>query len=162
MSRYFTTCPSPIGELIILSNGEAITAVDVDRRTGETTRRDDLPVLISAKNWLERYFAGNNPDPSELPVAPEGTAFQQTVWSLLRQIPYGKTVTYGSLAAKTAAILNKPRMSPQAIGGAVGRNPVLILIPCHRVLGADDKLTGFSAGIERKITLLELEKIPFK
>ena len=106
-------------------------------------------------NWLERYFHGENPV-IDFPILPEGTAFQRRVWSLLGTIPYGASTTYLQLARQLS-----PSMSPQAVGQAVGRNPIPIVIPCHRVLGANGKLTGYSGGIPAKIQLLELERIPY-
>lgn len=158
---YYTTYLSPIGELSIISNGDSITGIHFDYKISVEERRDDLPVLIVASQWLDCYFDRKNPDPKVLPLKPEGTPFQKLIWSMLAHIPYGETVSYGSLAAKAAAALGKPDMSAQAIGGAVGRNPIVIVIPCHRVLGAKGQLTGFSCGMDRKRYLLDLEKIPY-
>ena len=110
-----------------------------------------------AKAWLDAYFAGNAPSPAALPLRPEGTEFRRLIWGLLLEIPYGKTVTYGALAKRAAEILGKPRMSAQAVGQAVGRNPISILIPCHRVVGAGGQLTGYAGGLARKEYLLRLE-----
>ncbi len=107
---------------------------------------------LAAKAWLDDYFAGRKPDLHRLRLAPHGTAFQHQVWSALAAIPYGQTTTYGQLAAA----LNFK--SAQAIGSAVGKNPLSIIVPCHRVLGADGSLIGYAGGIERKAALLELEK----
>ena len=108
--------------------------------------------------WLDEYFAGR--DPGELPpVKVNGTAFQQLVWELLLKIPYGKTVTYRELARSIDAIKGSGRMSSLAVGGAVGKNPVSILIPCHRVVGTKGSLTGYAGGIDKKVRLLELEKV---
>lgn len=155
MTAYHHT---PIGWLAIDTDGANITAI---RCVPSDAPADDVPILRSAKAWLDRYFAGEQPDPDLLPLAPKGTPFQQLIWSLLVHIPYGQSVTYGALARQAALILGKSAMSAQAIGGAVGRNPILIAIPCHRVLGIDWKLTGFSAGIEKKIALLQIEGISF-
>lgn len=118
---------------------------------------EKLPVLRQAERWLDAYFAGQAPQ-IDFALAPAGTVFQKQVWNLLRQIPYGQTVSYGQLAREAAALQGKSRMSAQAVGGAVGHNPIAILIPCHRVLGADGSLTGYAGGLERKRKLLELEK----
>ena len=118
--------------------------------------------LLAARDWLDRYFAGRCPPPpapEELPLAPQGSAFRQCVWRLLCQVPYGSTTTYGALAAQAAAQLGRPRLSAQAVGGAVGHNPVSILIPCHRVVGTNGSLIGYAGGIEKKIKLLALEKV---
>ena len=114
-------------------------------------------VLADAARWLDVYFSGREPDFTP-PLHPEGTPFQRAVWELLGQIPYGETTTYGALAKTLAARGGLVSMSAQAVGGAVGHNPVSIIIPCHRVVGADGSLTGYAGGVERKIALLRLEK----
>jgi methylated-DNA-[protein]-cysteine S-methyltransferase len=114
------------------------------------------PVLDAAQAWLEDYFVGKRPEPARLPLNPKGTEFQKAVWRLLLEIPYGQVTTYGALAAKLAQERGG-RMSAQAIGGAVGRNPISIIIPCHRVIGADGRLTGYAGGLWRKEALLRLE-----
>ena len=119
------------------------------------------PVLALAVRWLDRYFAGEAPEPGELPLEPEGTAFRKLVWELLLRIPYGTSVTYGALAAQAALVLGREQMSAQAIGGAVGANPIAIVIPCHRCLGAGQRLTGYAGGLHLKRKLLELEKIGY-
>ena len=106
--------------------------------------------------WLERYFAGKAPE-LDVPLRPDGTAFQRAVWELLREIPYGETISYGELAAALAERSGRP-CPARAVGGAVGRNPVSILVPCHRVVGADGSLTGYAGGTERKRKLLEIER----
>ena len=116
--------------------------------------------LNAAARWLDRYFAGESLPPpcgGRLALAPEGTAFQRRVWRLLCSIPYGQTTTYGALAAQVAAELGRPRFSAQAVGGAVGRNPIALLIPCHRVVGANGSLTGYAGGLDRKAWLLRQE-----
>lgn len=162
MSTYYSRFPSPIGELTILSDGEAVTGIHFDYTVQDELPGDGLSPIQDAAQWLTRYFAGEKPDPGELTLRPEGTAFQRLVWSMLLKIPYGSSVTYGALAREAAAAQGRPKMSAQAIGGAVGRNPIVIAIPCHRVLGTGNRLTGFSAGIERKIHLLRIEGIPFQ
>lgn len=109
------------------------------------------------RRWLDRYFAGERPEPGELRLAPKGSAFARQVWELLLEIPYGETVTYGQLARELANRRGLERMSAQAVGGAVGHNPISIIIPCHRVLGAKGQLTGYAGGLEIKRRLLELE-----
>ena len=120
------------------------------------------PILARTARWLDRYFAGAAPAPAELPLSPEGTAFQRCIWSLLVKIPYGQSRTYGDLAAEAALLLGKERMSAQAVGQAVGANPISIIIPCHRILGAGGRLTGYAGGLTLKRRLLELERIPYR
>jgi len=115
----------------------------------------DYPVFVSLGSWLKEYFAGSIPA-TEVPLSPKGTAFQEAVWKLLLKIPYGKTTSYGAIAALLAGAGKKA--PSQAVGGAVGHNPISLLIPCHRVLGADGSLTGYAGGLEKKRALLELEK----
>jgi len=125
-----------------------------DLESGGTGR--PLPALEEAKGWLERYFAGRAPG-SVPPLHLVGTPFQLQVWELLRAVPYGQTVTYGALAARLAEQRGVVHMSAQAVGGAVGHNPISILVPCHRVVGTNGSLTGYAGGIERKEALLRLE-----
>jgi methylated-DNA-[protein]-cysteine S-methyltransferase len=117
----------------------------------------DSPVLAGLRLWLDGYFAG---EAREIPfaMAPDGSEFRQTVWRLLREIPYGATTTYGAIAKQIAAELDRGRFSAQAVGGAVGHNPISILIPCHRVLGSNGSLTGYAGGLDKKQALLELEQ----
>ncbi len=115
--------------------------------------------LDEAVAWLDAYFAGEQPPLDALTLAPEGSRFRQVVWQLLCQIPYGQVTTYGQLAKEAAKRLGKQRMSAQATGGAVGHNPISIIIPCHRVVGADGSLTGYAGGIDKKIALLEHEGV---
>jgi methylated-DNA-[protein]-cysteine S-methyltransferase len=117
------------------------------------------PLLVALRSWLKGYFSGMNSE-LDLPLAPRGTPFQQAVWKILLRIPRGATITYGEIARKVAEEMGRPHMSAQAVGGAVGRNPIAILIPCHRVVGADGSLTGYAGGLEKKRALLRLEGIP--
>ncbi|WP_302816269.1 methylated-DNA--[protein]-cysteine S-methyltransferase [Selenomonas flueggei] len=149
---------SPLGRIVLMSDGTALTELDfaegVPKASAVHTQKD-LPVFREVCRWLDVYFAGR--DPGALPpLAPHGTAFQQAVWNILRGIPYGTTTTYGGIAARIAAARGG-RMSAQAVGGAVGRNPISILIPCHRVIGTDGSLTGYAGGLDKKEYLLELE-----
>lgn len=157
---YTTRYSSPLGKIILVSNGTALTELDFaeDVSAALATRtQKDLPVFEEVSRWLDAYFAGR--DPGALPpLAPHGTAFQQAVWKILRRIPYGTTTTYGRIAAHIAAARGG-RMSAQAVGGAVGRNPISILIPCHRVIGADGSLTGYAGGLDKKEALLRLEGV---
>lgn len=124
----------------------------------EDSRVDSAFILARAKQWLDQYFAGIEPN-EQVPLHLIGTDFQQEVWSILLSIPYGQTSTYGDIAKRIANKRGITRMSAQAVGGAVGHNPISIIVPCHRVLGSDGSLTGYAGGIERKISLLSLEGI---
>ena len=161
---YSTTCLSPIGVITLASDGDHLVGLWMEGQKYHGASipepmipKDDIPVFTVTKSWLDRYFAGEKPSASELPLAPIGGVFRQSVWNILREIPYGEIITYGEIAKKMAARLGRKSMSSQAVGGAVGHNPISIIIPCHRVVGSDGSLTGFSAGVETKIKLLELE-----
>ena len=156
---YQTVYPSPLGEITLVCDEEALISLSLPGQKGfaHAAECGEHPILTQAKTWLDAYFAGNAPSPAALPLRPEGTAFRRLIWSLLLEIPYGKTVTYGDLAKRAAEILGKPRMSAQAVGQAVGANPIAVIIPCHRVVGADGKLTGYDGGIHYKKALLQLE-----
>jgi methylated-DNA-[protein]-cysteine S-methyltransferase len=117
-----------------------------------------LPVFEETCRWLDVYFAGGVPDFTP-PLALHGTPFRKAVWEILLTIPYGKTMTYGEIAARIAEQRGRQRLSAQAVGGAVGHNPVAIIVPCHRVIGADGSLTGYAAGLDKKHLLLQLEQI---
>ena len=148
---------SPLGTLTIAAENDALTALVIEGQKYEALhlagegRERETPVLRAAKRWLDRHFAGERPDPAELPLSPKGTAFQQRIWRELLQITYGQTESYGSLAARLGS-------SARAVGSAVGRNPISLIIPCHRVLGADGSLGGYAGGLENKMKLLRLEK----
>ena len=119
------------------------------------TRKDDLPIFEDVKNWFDDYFKGLNPE-INFKLNPQGTEFRLKVWKILSEISYGETLTYGEIASMIS-----DTMSAQAVGGAVGHNPIAILIPCHRVLGSNGKLTGYAGGLDKKIELLKLENIKF-
>lgn len=165
---YSTTYSSPIGTITLACNeeGNSLVGLWMERQKyhGDTIhesmiKSDDILLFDTTKKWLERYFAGKNPNVDELPLAPSGSEFRQGVWNILRQIPYGEVITYGDIAKKMAESMGKKSMSSQAVGGAVGHNPISIIIPCHRVVGSNGSLTGFSGGIQMKIKLLELEGV---
>ena len=149
--KYFagTLTPEHIEELAQIGFPEALASTPGQN---EPTR-----ILALAIQWLDLYFSGKNPDFTP-PVHLEGTKFQLSVWKLLQQIPYGETISYGELAKKIAKEKGISRMSAQAVGGAVGHNPVSIFVPCHRVVGTNGSLTGYAGGIQRKMELLTLEK----
>ena len=155
---------SPVGRLLLAAEGERLCGLWIEGQkyfaatlTGPTEERPDLPVFEDAARWLGAYFAGQKPDPNQLPLAPQGSAFRRVIWALLCEIPCGALTTYGDLAAKAAARLGRVRLSAQAVGGAVGHNPISIIIPCHRVVGADGSLTGYAGGLAVKRQLLALE-----
>lgn len=157
---YFTTVPSPLGELT-LAGEEALCGLWLPGQKyfgggilDAAVRRDDLPLFSLAEGWLERYFRGERPSPHELPLRPVGSGFRQAVWRQLLDIPYGRTTTYGKLAEA----LDR-KTSPRAVGGAVGHNPISIIIPCHRVVGSGGSLTGYAGGLAAKKKLLALEGI---
>lgn len=157
---YSTDYTSPIGEMLIVSDGKAVCGVWFYGQKHfpsfeNIIRKDDLAIFRDVKDWLDRYFDGENPKIT-FALNPQGTPFRQKVWKILSEIPYGETSTYGEIASRIS-----PTMSARAVGGAVGHNPISILIPCHRVLGANGKMTGYAAGIDRKVELLKLEKIFF-
>lgn len=156
---YKTVYPSPLGEILLICDESHLLHLSLPGQRGFDRAAENRmhPVLAQANAWLDSYFAGDAPSPALLPLAPEGTPFRRLVWELLLQIPHGQTVTYGELAKQAAALLGKPRMSAQAVGQAVGANPISIVIPCHRVLGSGGRLTGYNGGIHHKKALLELE-----
>ena len=155
----WTVMDSPVGELRIVERDGAVTAIEFapfrppsdGRPLGE--RDDDHPVLVEAVRQLTAYFARDLKE-FDLPLAPHGTDFQQRVWKQLLEIGYGETASYGQIAAPP----RHTNAASRAVGLANGRNPIPIVIPCHRVIGADGSLTGYAGGMERKQTLLELEQ----
>ena len=163
---YKTTYESPIGGLTLASNEDYLVGVWTENQKyfgatllEEPAEKADLPLFDTVRLWLDRYFAGEKPAISQLPMAPIGSEFRQTVWGILCQIPYGETATYGEIAKEAAQRLGRPRMSAQAVGGAVGHNPISIIIPCHRVVGSNGSLTGYAGGIGKKVWLLSHEGV---
>ena len=176
---YTTTYPSPVGLLTLASDGtnlcglwlegqkyfggSILTAASHEeireRQDGTSAGKPgkELPIFSMTIDWLDRYFSGKKPLPSELPLAPSGGEFRKLVWELLCEIPYGEVTTYGALAKKAAAKLGLASMSGQAVGGAVSHNPISIIIPCHRVVGSNGSLTGYAGGLDVKRALLDLE-----
>ena len=154
---------SPLGGILLAADEIGLTGLWFD---GEKYFADHLPsehteretqILVEVKRWLDIYFAGKEPDFLP-PLHPIGSAFRQSVWELLLQIPSGKTTTYGEIARQLAEKRKLPRMSAQAVGGAVGHNEISIIIPCHRVVGTNGSLTGYAGGIDKKVKLLKLER----
>ena len=163
---YSTNYLSPVGTITLACDGNKLIGLwnEEQKYHGNTlfkgmVEKNDMPVFSVVKKWLDSYFAGEKPDISELPLAPVGGEFRQEVWSILCEIPYGEVITYGDIAKKMAVKMNKKSMSSQAVGGAVGHNPISIIIPCHRVVGSNGSLTGYAGGIDKKIKLLELEGV---
>jgi len=153
---YTCKIPSPVGVITASNDGESITGLWLEEQKyfgaglpSDIAENGSLPVFDSLRKWLNIYFAGKEPDFMP-PLAPEGSVFRQNVWDILLQIPYGKTVTYGEIAKRLGG-------AARAVGGAVGHNPISILIPCHRVIGGSGNLTGYAGGVDQKIQLLKLE-----
>lgn len=156
---------SPLGGITAASDGENLVGLWLEGQryfcgtlSEPPVLKADLPVFLQTILWLDRYFSGEKPQPSDLPLCPSGSLFRRTVWRCLCEIPYGETVTYGAVAQKAATLLGRERLSAQAVGGAVGHNPISLIIPCHRVIGADGSLTGYAGGLDKKRWLLQWEK----
>ena len=153
---------SPLGEILLSAGEVGLTGLWFigQKHFAPFLRGDeqivDLPVFADTKRWLDAYFCGDKPE-STLRLHPIGTDFQQSVWRILLTIPYGATMTYGQIAEKLAAERGMSKISARAVGGAVGRNRISLIIPCHRVVGASGSLTGYAGGVERKVKLLQLE-----
>lgn len=153
---YFAEYLSPVGKLLVCSDGESLTGLWLDRAAPiDALSGVNVPVLQQTCQWLDCYFAGGRPQ-TTLPLAPKGTDFQRRVWQRLLEIPYGEVLTYGDIARELETETGR-RMSAQAVGGAVGSNPISIVIPCHRVVGAGGKLTGYAWGLGHKQWLLHHE-----
>lgn len=152
---FFTHYLSPIGPLLLVSDGSALTGLWMPTEhfsTEHCIQRDDLPLFQDVQVWLDGYFQGK-PAEFSFPLSPAGTPFQKRVWEILLTIPYGQTTSYGAIAKDLS-----PGMSAQAVGQAVGRNPISIIIPCHRVVGTKGQLTGYAGGLPIKTWLLRHEE----
>ncbi len=163
---YTSHYDSPIGALLLAERDGKLVGLWMEGQKyflgslqEESQERESSPVLRQAGLWLDRYFAGERPAISELPLAPVGSEFRKEVWQVLCEIPYGETTTYGEIARTLAARRGLDRMSAQAVGGAVGHNPISIIIPCHRVVGSNGSLTGYAGGLQKKIKLLTHEGV---
>ena len=162
--QYISHYVSPMGNILLAADDMGLTglwfegqkyfALSLDK---EHTERE-IPLFEKVKRWLAVYFSGKEPD-FTVPLHFTGTPFQKQVWEILCSIPYGRTTTYGEIASQVAAKRGLPHMSAQAVGGAVGHNPISIIVPCHRVVGTDGSLTGYAGGIDKKVRLLKLEGI---
>lgn len=158
--KYKANYPSPIGNLTLISDGTNLTHVILEKESyyqnikKEAKTNDNLEIFKQTKTWLDKYFNKENPNIDDLKLKLEGTPFQIKVWNVLKKVSYGQTVTYGFVAQKINS-----KTSARAVGGAIGHNPIPIIIPCHRVIGANNNLTGYTGGIDVKIKLLKLEGI---
>lgn len=165
--QYISHYASPVGNILLAADNTGLTglwfegqkyfALSLDKEHEEK----EIPLFEEVKQWLDIYFSGKEPD-FTVPLHFTGTAFQNEVWEILYTIPYGQTMTYGEIAKQIAVRKGLPHMSAQAVGGAVGHNEISIIVPCHRVVGADGSLTGYAGGIDKKIKLLQLEKADMK
>lgn len=157
---------SPIGTLVLAEKDGNLAGVWLEGQKyfmgalrDEPQKQAGAPVLQWTRQWLDAYFAGERPPISDLPLVPIGSEFRWAVWRRLCEIPYGETVTYGEIARETAARRGTERIPAQAVGGAVAHNPISIIIPCHRVVGANGSLTGYAGGLSKKIWLLTHEGV---
>ena len=154
---------SPLGEVRLRSDRESLIGlwfvgqVNDARKISDFEIQNDLPIFGLVESWLESYFSGKQTSIT-IPLKPKGTIFQQRVWQILQEIPYGETMTYGEIAQRIAKEKGVETFSAQAVGQAIGKNPISILIPCHRVLGKNGALTGYAGGVHRKEQLLQLER----
>lgn len=160
-----TTCyDSPLGKLTLAGKNNKLIGLWIEGQKhffenfkDKTKKNDDLVIFRKTEKWLDSYFNGENPSIENLDLNPQGTDFRLKVWKILEGIAYGEVVTYGDIAKKISY-----DMSSQAVGGAVGHNPISIIVPCHRVVGFDGKLTGYAGGLENKVKLLELEGVKIR
>lgn len=157
---------SPVGKLLLAEKEEKLAGIWMEGQKyflgsleKEEREEADTAVLQCTRKWLDRYFKGEKPSVDELALGPAGSEFQKAVWKILCQIPYGEVTTYGKIAQAIASAQGRSSMSAQAVGGAVGHNPISIVIPCHRVVGARGSLTGYAGGIDKKVKLLTLEGV---
>ncbi len=163
---YTSTYQSPIGNLLIASKDNKLVGLWMENQKyylsnfkEEIVEMENLEILVKTKKWLDRYFNGEKPKINELEISPIGSEFRKSVWEILKNIPYGEVITYNDIAKELAKQKGIKKMSAQAVGGAVGHNPISIIIPCHRVVGANGSLTGYAGGIKKKIYLLKHEKV---
>lgn len=161
--QYTSRYRSPLGEMLLAADETGVTGLwfagqkYFARHLDKEQVEKEIPLFTTVKQWLDVYFAGSEPD-FTVPLHFTGTAFQNEVWGILCAIPYGQTTTYSEIAKQLAARRGLPHMSARAVGGAVGHNPISILVPCHRVVGLGGHLTGYAGGLERKRCLLALEQ----
>lgn len=163
---YKSSYNAPMGRLTLVCNDQCLVGAWFENQKyymagiqAEDVIEQETSVLVSTKKWLDEYFAGRMPALITLPLAPQGSSFRKLVWHILCQIPYGQVRTYGEIAQQVALLQGKEHMSAQAVGGAIGHNPISIIIPCHRVIGTQGSLTGYAGGIDKKEALLAHEGI---
>ena len=165
--QYIHSYCSPMGDILLAADDAGLTGLWFEgqkyfaRTLDKEHEKREIPLFEKTKQWLDIYFSGKEPD-FTVPLHFTGTAFQNEVWEILCTIPYGQTMTYGEIAKRIAAQRGSPRMSAQAVGGAVGHNKISIIVPCHRVVGTNGSLTGYAGGIEKKVELLKLENVDMK
>lgn len=162
---YTSTYTSPIGDILLASQNNELIGLwfkgqkyYMNYLKEEIEEKNDEETLMKAKKWLDRYFKGEKPSIKELSLNPDGSEFRKKVWQILCEIPYGQTLTYKEIALKLAKENGLNSMSAQAVGSAVGHNLISIIIPCHRVIGSNGKLTGYAGGLDKKEYLLKLEQ----
>ncbi|HIS87565.1 MAG TPA: methylated-DNA--[protein]-cysteine S-methyltransferase [Candidatus Caccenecus avistercoris] len=162
---YTSTYTTPIGDVLLASKNNELIGLWFEGQkyylnsiNEEMQVKNEEEILKKTKNWLDRYFKGEKPSIKEIKINPIGSNFRKEVWKILCEIPYGSTITYKVIAEKIAKERGLKSMSAQAVGGAVGHNPISIIIPCHRVVGSDGKLTGYAGGLDKKEYLLKLEQ----
>ena len=162
---YISHYLSPLGDILLASKNNELIGLWFEGQkyylnsiNEEMQVKNEEEILKKTKNWLDRYFKGEKPSIKEIKINPNGSDFRKEVWKILCKIPYGQTITYKEIAEKLAKEKGLKSMSAQAIGGAVGHNPISIIIPCHRVVGSDGKLTGYAGGLDKKEYLLKLEQ----
>lgn len=164
---YYTYYESPVGKVMLLASEEALAGLwlpgqKVDQQLmARAVFQDYTPILEQGRTWLDRYFSGGQPTPEEIPLDPQGSVFRKRVWRRLCKIPYGQLETYGQIARELGAE-NRGKMSAQAVGGAVGHNPIALIIPCHRVIGANGNLVGYGGGLALKKRLLYHEGVDIR
>lgn len=163
---YITYYNSPIGDILLASKNDKLIGLWIENQKyylsgfkEELKEVDNNKILNKAKKWLDRYFDGEKPNINELELEPIGSDFRKSVWRILCNIPYGEVITYNDIAKEIAKEKGIKQMSAQAVGGAVGHNPISIIIPCHRVVGSNGSLTGYAGGVKKKKYLLEHEKV---
>lgn len=166
---YTSKYSSPLGNILLASQNNELIGLWFENQKyclhsikESTKEKNDEEILIKTKLWLDEYFKGSNPDIEKLAINPTGSDFRKKVWKILREIPYGNTLTYKEIANIIANEKGFKRMSAQAVGGAISHNPISIIIPCHRVIGSNGSLTGYAGGINKKMYLLKLEKANIK